>query len=804
MKYSHRYWYVLIFFFFIYGSLVGHSTEVNAGRLSVEVRNYDTNQFEPRVNITVISRNGVAYDIESGNKGEGIFFDLTEGLYSVEVSKAGFDTQIRSSIRILRGKTTELRLALRARIEELLVIGRLSEQKDSFTAPLSQNMDREALRSASGSGGEVMRALDGLPGLSSTGDFASFTVRGRGPDDNLILVDGIPFPGVVHFQESVGASEELEGGRYSVFAPNVIGEAQFQPGGWSVAHSGKAGSFLNLKVARGNRRSGSTSLRIDLAGPELTYDGPSHVFKNTSVLFSYRRLDFGRFFETIGLDNIGAPTLTDLIIKTSTELSLKNEFDVLLIYAPEKYVRDIENVMALDRDNQINDVSLVESEQANHLLGFTWRHFQGAARFENRWYVRQRNKDSIIGEAYLDGFTLDSDPSLIPTNPDLFAQTENETAIGWHSDLRMENAFGPVMLGFRLSQTQADYQIDLKENWVRYIFDRDDYRVNDDQKYLLLEPRFVNAKLQATIRQHALFSEQVFNFESLEIRAGLRVDYIENTTGGAFSETNEVFVSPRLTLTLSLNRATRFHSSVGRFYQYPEILDIARTSRNRAIKSEQTDQISMGLSRQVDQNWSLIAELYRQHLDQLISPADRATGLSENRGEGYSQGLDVVLNRGFGERWSANVSYSYNQSKIDYKDGYGEVVADFQRPHAMSIAGVFELSSRWKISTRIKYYSGEPDDDYIVHENVLGENSLLRYSKEITEKNNRRLNDYSSLNFRVDYQRTFGEINIVAFFDVINALGADNNRRETFNERSGESKVGSGNAFPLIGLRMEF
>ena len=66
-----------------------------------------------------------------------------------------------------------------------------------------------------------MRALDGLPGLISTGDFANFTVRGRSPRDNLIFVDGFPLDKVVHFDQSLGEEEDIGGGgRFSIFAPN--------------------------------------------------------------------------------------------------------------------------------------------------------------------------------------------------------------------------------------------------------------------------------------------------------------------------------------------------------------------------------------------------------------------------------------------------------------------------------------------------------------------------------------------------------------------------------------------------------
>ena len=97
-----------------------------------------------------------------------------------------------------------------------------------------------------------MRALDGLPGLVSTGDFANFSVRGRGPRDNLIFVDGMPFDKVVHFDQTLGEEEDIGGGgRFSIFAPNSIAGAEFSPGGWSAAYSGRSGSLLQLDVVGG-------------------------------------------------------------------------------------------------------------------------------------------------------------------------------------------------------------------------------------------------------------------------------------------------------------------------------------------------------------------------------------------------------------------------------------------------------------------------------------------------------------------------------------------------------------------------
>jgi hypothetical protein len=122
-------------------------------------------------------------------------------------------------------------------LEEIVVSARAVE-RDPFAAANAVALDRESLRRNPGSAGDVFRALDVLPGVVATGEFSNFTVRGNGPRDNLILVDGIPFGKVVPFDQSLGEQEDIGGGgRFSIFAPNLIGRARFSPGGWRASAS---------------------------------------------------------------------------------------------------------------------------------------------------------------------------------------------------------------------------------------------------------------------------------------------------------------------------------------------------------------------------------------------------------------------------------------------------------------------------------------------------------------------------------------------------------------------------------------
>ena len=59
-----------------------------------------------------------------------------------------------------------------------------------------------------------------------------------------------------------------------------------------------------------------------------------------------RNFDFGRVFEQIDQEDIGQPRLTDVILKSVTNVNASNTVEVLAILAPEDYTRDIDNVLA--------------------------------------------------------------------------------------------------------------------------------------------------------------------------------------------------------------------------------------------------------------------------------------------------------------------------------------------------------------------------------------------------------------------------------------------------------------------------
>ena len=764
------------------------------GGMRIAVVSMETQRPLEGVTVTVTDRDGNVVSGRTEADGTVELNDLDIGLYAVTADGPGLVTVSEPSVRVVGRKVTPLNLEMLARTEALeeVVVRARARIADPHGSVSNSLLNREELRSAPGTGSDVLRALDGMPGLVSNGEFASFSVRGRGPRDNLILIDDIPFDRVVHFDQTVGEEEDIGGGgRFSIFAPSSIESAEFSPGGWSAAYGGRSGSLLKLDVAGGSPTP-SASLRVDIAGLELMYEGPSGIHDDTTMFFTARQFDFGDVFEEIEELDIGDPELTDVILKTVTTLDSGDTIEFLGVYAPEDYTRDIDNVL---ESPDFEDVALIDTDQDLYLTGLTWRHLVGeTGEWTNRIYFRANDKFSAEGEAFPDLVPEGTPAEEIPVREQLLTVTEEETEIGWRSDYVTRNRFGQGSAGLRVTQTDVDYSTFLREDWDRFVYRSTDPRP-PGQQYITLTQDDINSVFEAKEVSYAAYGEQLFDFGHWDLRAGLRYDY------DGFSD--ESLVSPRLAANWRPEPDLRVSATAGVFHQSPRFLVRGASPENFGLENERITHVSVGFQRYFGPDWSLLVEPYYQWLDNMIVEQDRTSLQASNDGDGTNLGLDVVLSRNFANGWFGDVVYSYNDAQLNDNDGFGDYDADFNREHFFSIGGSWEITQRWKLGARWKWATGRPTDDFFINSDVLGPGQPLRYSKELTDRNALRLDDYHSLNVRVDYRLPLGPVDLVAFLDVINLYGGPGGGSQEFDPRRGVIVEDEGEAFPIIGLIFE-
>lgn len=720
---------------------------------------------------------------------------VDEGVYKIMVTHVGHLPLLVSDVRVVRGKMTVLSLEL---AEDLIDVGEVSTEagrlRDDVQATVSHyTYSREEINRSPGAAGDIFRAIETLPGVSSSGgEFSAFSVRGASPKENIVLVDNIPVDRLTHFE---GGSEEQEaqGGRFSIFAPNLIQEARFQAGGFSAQYGGKNASLVDLSIKEGNPDNATVNGTYDLLGWEFNYDGPSLLHAGTSVVFSARHQNFRQILRMTGQKDLGDPSFTDLILKTTTRLDASNTISLLGIYAPERFIRTVDHVYESQDRAQ---TELQDLDENKTVAGVTWKLLAGHSGFlHTTGYYKQRNAAFVLGRAYTDAVNgVVPSVDTMPTRPDVLAIASHETETGIRSAFTLLEGPATINAGVELMRQRLDHAVAQNGPDTLYTFDGNDSR-DPSQLFLVRTPDQVNTAFDDTRDRFAAFVEPVVTLGRLTVTPGLRYEHT--------SLSAQDLLSPRIGLSYMLNTSTRLSAAGGIYYQDPDLAMVALDPRNRGLEKEKAVHAIAGVTHYAGNAVKITIEGYYKDLDNLLVRVDRTSQQRENRGTGWAAGIDISIVRRFVDRLYGQVNYSFAQSRRNDNDGTGWYNADFNQPHIFNILAGYQLDDEWSFSAKWKFATGRPADSYIIHGDVFSNPAFVRFSREITGTNDRRLEDFHTLNVRVDFRKQLGRVALVSFVDILNLYSHLNVNEERFLEQTGTIDRKGFEIIPTIGVKLE-
>ena len=210
------------------------------------------------------------------------FYSLTLPAGPTELAYAylGFTPQARGFA--LEGDTT-LTVALDPAALELTgveVVGERAERVEETTRMGRIEVPVEQIEALPALLGEVdvLKALQLLPGVQSgTEGTSGLYVRGGGPDQNLILLDGTPVYNASHLF-----------GFFSVFNADAIKNVELSKGGFPARYGGRLSSVIEIDMKEGNMKEFAAQGSLGLIASRLTLEGPI-VQDKTSFMLSGRR-----------------------------------------------------------------------------------------------------------------------------------------------------------------------------------------------------------------------------------------------------------------------------------------------------------------------------------------------------------------------------------------------------------------------------------------------------------------------------------------------------------------------------------
>ncbi len=236
----------------------------------------DQKSEERLIGALVYDADNTTYAAATNNYG---FFSLTmpEGKHKIIVSLVGY-APLEVEIDLQKDTTVVFSLSSDIQVGEVVVTGHNNEVETSQMSRIEVPM--KAIKTLPSFMGEVdiMKTLQLLPGVEGgTEGTSGVYVRGGGPDQNLILIDGVPVYNVNHLF-----------GFFSVFNADAISGVSLYKGGFPARYGGRLSSVIDVTLKEGNMKEFHGNVSIGLISSKFTIEGPIRKNK-TSFIVSARR-----------------------------------------------------------------------------------------------------------------------------------------------------------------------------------------------------------------------------------------------------------------------------------------------------------------------------------------------------------------------------------------------------------------------------------------------------------------------------------------------------------------------------------
>lgn len=208
------------------------------------------------------------------------FYSLTlpSSEFNLEMSFIGYQKSIK---RVNLVESIQINVGLESQVEELNEIVLIGEetivkqtQSSVIDVPVQQIKSMPALLGEV----DVLKAIQLLPGVQSGSEGTSgFYVRGGGPDQNLILLDGVPVYNASHLF-----------GFFSVFNADAIKNVRLTKGGFPARFGGRLSSVLEIDMKEGNMKEYKGNASVGLIASRMTVEGPIQKDKSSFIISARR------------------------------------------------------------------------------------------------------------------------------------------------------------------------------------------------------------------------------------------------------------------------------------------------------------------------------------------------------------------------------------------------------------------------------------------------------------------------------------------------------------------------------------
>lgn len=308
----------------------------------------------------------------------------THGFYSITLqsdslrlaySFVGY-TPVELKLSLKRDTSIDVTLVSAITLDEVVVSGTRSDAIHETSQMGAVSIPIEQIKALPAILGQVdlLKTLQLMPGVKWSEGSTGLYVRGGGPDQNLMLLDGVPVYNASHLF-----------GFFSVFNADAINRVELIKGGFPARYGGRLSSVIDINMKDGNMKKLHGEGSVDIVATKFTLEGPIKTDR-TSFLVSGRRTYIDALTRPFlkKTNDYGAPGyyFYDLNGKINHIINRKNRIYLSAYTGSDKSY-------ALSEDQKSGngiDLSTTLSSNirwGNIITAFRWNHIVGQKLFAN-------------------------------------------------------------------------------------------------------------------------------------------------------------------------------------------------------------------------------------------------------------------------------------------------------------------------------------------------------------------------------------------------------------------------------------
>ena len=331
------------------------------------------------------------------------FYSLTlpKGEHVLRANYVGFRTSDSHTLTLTSDTLCNFPLHSATIIEEVTVVGQRSVsgpeavQMSAIEVPVSQI---KAIPMIAGEV-DILKALQLLPGVQSGSEgSAGLYVRGGGPDENLILLDGVPLYNVNHLM-----------GFFSVFNADAIKNVTLYKGNFPAQYGGRLSSIIDVRQNDGNTEGYHGNITVGLLAAKFNIEGPIPHKKDstgtTTFNISARRTYFDVFttpiMELVSL-SMGAGAMGAGAYFYDVNAKLTHTFPNMRDKLSASFYMGNDAVYMNMRYNERTDI---EKMRMKMNLRMAWGNIVGAVNWEHCYNSRLFSNTQVSFTQYKYGIT---------------------------------------------------------------------------------------------------------------------------------------------------------------------------------------------------------------------------------------------------------------------------------------------------------------------------------------------------------------------------------------------------------------